>query len=148
MDWLIQVTGIADSEGEETTETICRGVVQELPPVKGGGFLFDYQTADDENPADITANVITVNGERARILRKGSVNAEILVVPGETHPCIYETAYGTLSFDIAGREVTVTKEENRIVAGLSYEILSGGDILSSNTIRITAEPVRTEKGND
>ena len=142
MRCLIQVIGVADSGGTETTETICRGIVRELPSEQGSGFRFDYRTADEDNPSDVTANVITITEDRAEVRREGSVNATILVVPGETHPCRYETAFGTLTFAVAGREVSFTKEDDRIVAGLSYTILSGDEPVSENTIRIIAEPIR------
>ena len=142
MRCLIQVIGVADSGGAETTETICRGIVRELPSEQGGGFRFDYRTSDEENPSDVTANVITITEDRAEIRREGSVNATILVVPGETHPCRYETAFGTLTFAIAGHEVSFAKGDDRIVAGLSYTILSGDEAMSENTIRIIAEPIR------
>lgn len=145
MRCLIQVIGVADSGGAETTETICRGIVRELPSEQGGGFRFDYRTSDEENPSDVTANVITITEERAEIRREGSVNATILVVPGETHPCRYETAFGTLTFAISGHEVSFTKEDDRIVAGLSYTILSGDEAMSENTIRIIAEPIRGQE---
>ncbi len=145
MRCLIQVIGVADSGGAETTETICRGIVRELPSEQGGGFRFDYRTSDEENPSDVTANVITITEERAEIRREGSVNATILVVPGETHPCRYETAFGTLTFAIAGHEVSFAKEDDRIVAGLSYTILSGDEAMSENTIRIIAEPIRGQE---
>ena len=73
------------------------------------------------------------------------MNATILVVPGETHPCRYETAFGTLTFAIAGHEVSFAKEDDRIVAGLSYTILSGDEAMSENTIRIIAEPIRGQE---
>ena len=142
MRCLIQVIGVADSGGAETTETICRGIVRELSSEQGGGFRFDYRTSDEENPSDVTANVITITPDRAEIRREGSVNATILVVPGETHPCHYETAFGALSFAIAGHGVSVSKEDNKIVAGLSYTILAGDEPVSENTIRIIAEPLR------
>lgn len=145
MRCLIQVIGVADSGGAETTETICRGIVRELPSEQGGGFRFDYRTSDEENPSDVTANVITITEDRAEIRREGSVNATILVVPGETHPCRYETAFGTLTFAIAGHEVSFSKEDDRIVAGLSYTILSGDEAMSENTIRIIAEPIRGQE---
>ncbi|MBO7650175.1 MAG: DUF1934 domain-containing protein [Lachnospiraceae bacterium] len=145
MRCLIQVIGVADSGGAETTETICRGIVRELLSEQGGGFRFDYRTSDEENPSDVTANVITITEERAEIRREGSVNATILVVPGETHPCRYETAFGTLTFAIAGHEVSFAKEDDRIVAGLSYTILSGDEAMSENTIRIIAEPIRGQE---
>ena len=145
MRCLIQVIGVADSGGAETTETICRGIVRELLSEQGGGFRFDYRTSDEENPSDVTANVITITEDRAEIRREGSVNATILVVPGETHPCRYETAFGTLTFAIAGHEVSFAKEDDRIVAGLSYTILSGDEAMSENTIRIIAEPIRGQE---
>ena len=145
MRCLIQVIGVADSGEAETTETICRGIVRELPSEQGGGFRFDYRTSDEENPSDVTANVITITEDRAEIRREGSVNATILVVPGETHPCRYETAFGTLTFVIAGHEVSFAKEDDRIVAGLSYTILSGDEAMSENTIRIIAEPIRGQE---
>ena len=139
MDCLIHIVGVAESEGRDTTEMECRGSFRMTESGNDTEYRFDYRNVESDNPADVSDNRVVITGEKAVITRRGSVNSEMIVVPGESHPCLYETGFGTLSFEIAGKEVTVVREENRVIAGMVYDIVAGGNVVSSNTIRLIAE---------
>lgn len=84
-----------------------------------------------------TETVITITeAHTARIVRRGGIETEFLIVMGESHPTTYTTLFGTLQFSIRGMEVTATRTPNDRHFFLKYAIEVEGEISSVNTIAL------------
>lgn len=146
MNCLLQVTGRSKTlpsepnEAPDITETLTRGICREVGTEDGPGYRFDYRVSEDDNPHNAISCKVTVSAHKAIIERSGALRSTIIVVPGESHSCLYETPYGALSFDIYGSEISLRKEGDSIIASLTYEIYSGGIPTTANEITITATP--------
>ena len=139
MNCLIQVRGISTAETSDTTEVMTRGLCREISTEYGDGYRIDYRTEDPDNPKASVLTKITVTDHAATIQRTGGLQSTFTIIPGEKHPCDYTTAIGTLSFDIVGKKVSVVRDGDRIVARLSYDIVTGDSIMASNDIEIIVE---------
>lgn len=139
---LIRVCGKATTDTTDETELLVRGRCNPVDTGDGPGYRFDYRSGDSEDPGSVTREKLTVTSSRATLIRSGCIRSEMVIVPGEIHPCDYETALGMLTFDILGLAVSVSKDDSGCVtACFSYELRHGDDVLSRNDIEITAEPV-------
>ncbi len=139
MNCLIQVRSVSVAETSDTFEVITKGLCREVSTEYGNGYRIDYRTEEPDSPGNSTLTKVTVTDSAATIQRTGALRSTFTIIPGEKHPCDYETAIGTLTFDIVGREVSVSGSNGRIVVHLAYDIVTGDSVMASNDIEITVE---------
>ncbi|MBO4697859.1 MAG: DUF1934 domain-containing protein [Lachnospiraceae bacterium] len=140
MNCLIRIRGKATTDTTDQTELMVRGLCRPVNTADGPGYRFDYRSADSEDPNSVTKEQLTVTAARASLIRTGSIRSEMEIVPGEIHPCDYDTAFGMLTFDVVGLAVSVSEDAGTVTACFSYELRHGDEVLSRNDIEITAEP--------
>lgn len=144
MRCLIRLTSTTVAGSSDTLETLTRGMFRPMECVDERRFRIDFRSSDDGNPDHVIATTVTVSASEAVIIRKGGGSSTMTIVPGETHPCLYETGFGSLELEVVGKSIRLTEiDSEHFVAELSYDILSGGVLACSNEIRLAIEPLGT-----
>ena len=115
MNCLLRIHVKATTDTTEQTELLVRGICRRLETEDGIGYRFDYRSVDAEDPAAVTREQITVTPAGAKLIRTGSIQSVMEIVPGELRKCDYGTPFGTLVFDILGIGVNGVKAHLKVI---------------------------------
>lgn len=77
------------------------------------------------------------DGKCAHLLRRGSINSELIIEEGVRHNCVYSTPYGELMVGITATELISRAEENRLYLKMNYTVDFYGEI--NQTKEMTVE---------
>ena len=124
MDILLKITGTAQTDTVDTTETLTRGTFHR----HGETLYIFYDGADDETPELITRHRIVIDGDRVEVQKRG------------LNQCDYATPFGILRLDFYGISVNVEQTESCVRIRMSYEIRIDGTVVSENELLIEAFP--------
>ena len=136
MDILLKITGTAQTDTVDTTETLTRGTFHR----HGETLYIFYDGADDETPELITRHRIVIDGDRVEVQKRGAIQTMMVTQPGELNQCDYATPFGILRLDFYGISVDVEQTESCVRIRMSYEIRIDGTVVSENELLIEAFP--------
>ena len=102
---------------------------------KNGSSYILYEEAP-EGSGDIVRSIIKYNGSTLEMTRRGAVRSRMIFQAGQAHRADYVTPYGTLPLEVATREASFSRQEDREVIRLEYTLSSGGQFLSHCTLDI------------
>ena len=122
-----------DGECAESVTTV-QGTLSTLPD----GASLTYTTTED-GVADTTC--IAMEATRVTIDRRGSNRSCLVLEPGQTHLCRYETPYGAFSLGVTARLVTGAITDTGGHLRLAYELDMGGGTATQHEIEITIKEV-------
>ncbi|MBQ6104857.1 MAG: DUF1934 domain-containing protein [Lachnospiraceae bacterium] len=139
MNCLLRIHVKATTDTTEQTELLVRGICRRLETEDGVGYRFDYRSVDAEDPAAVTREQITVTPAGAKLIRTGSIQSVMEIVPDELRKCDYGTPFGTLVFDILGIGVDISSDPQNTAVSFSYELQHDGEMISSHEVEIAVE---------
>lgn len=129
---ILKITVSLFSEGKtETSETTTQCVYFGTPD--NYTIEFDEAFADDMN-SRTTLNVR--NSKCVRLLRKGSVDADMVMEEGIKHNCVYSTPYGDIIIGVRASEIESLACDNFVHLRLRYEIDYRGNATQEREIRL------------
>lgn len=85
------------------------------------------------------STVIMVEEKRVTMLRSGFINTSMVFENGCRHTCCYDTPVGQILIGVYTNAMYVSMSENGGEIHLAFTVDSGGDFLSKNELKITAE---------
>lgn len=77
------------------------------------------------------------NGECAHLLRRGSINTELIIEKGKRHNCAYATPYGELMVGITAQEISSDAKENSLKLKMNYTIDFYGEVNQTKEMTVT-----------
>ena len=80
-----------------------------------------------------------VEEKRVTMLRSGFINTSMVFENGCRHTCCYDTPVGQILIGVYTNAMYVSMSENGGEIHLAFTVDSGGDFLSKNELKITAE---------
>lgn len=135
---LVTVRGIQrDDAGEQgITETALPG---EYYFRNGSHYILYEERA--ETSAGCTRNRLKLNGNRLEVVKKGGTDSRMVFETGKRHQTVYATPFGTLHMETVTGRISLCEEEERIRAGVEYELWACGEKVSSCRLTINIEPM-------
>lgn len=130
---VLRITDIS-SDGETTEkvemETTC--VYYGTPD----NYIVEF---DEIFAEDMKSNTVlrVKNGKCAHLLRRGSINTELIVEKGVRHNCVYSTPYGELMVGITGSEFISRADEKKAFLKMDYTVDFYGEV--NQTKEMTVE---------
>ncbi|MBR2411156.1 MAG: DUF1934 domain-containing protein [Clostridia bacterium] len=77
------------------------------------------------------------NGECAHLLRRGSINTELIIEKGKRHNCAYATPYGELMVGITAQEISSDAKEDSLKLKMNYTIDFYGEVNQTKEMTVT-----------
>lgn len=77
------------------------------------------------------------NGECAHLLRRGSINTELIIEKGKRHNCAYATPYGELMVGITAQEISSEAKEDSLRLKMNYTIDFYGEVNQTKEMTVT-----------
>ena len=134
----IRVCGSHNSPqtGEDKVEVITRGEYF----YRNGKHYIIYEEMEEGQTTPVK-NVIKFKEDYMESSRKGQgVTANMTFEPGKTNTTFYHTAYGDLLLEISAASVTVSVEEDLILAEAEYSMDMNYEHLSDSSMHIEIRP--------
>lgn len=106
----------------------------------GGAIILDYDDVQEEEKAHITLEMKPGRmpaENRARMLRKGMISAQLTFLPGQKVSSSYVTMYGEIPVAVDTRQVVILTQENGGCLTLDYDVYMGGEKTSSALMEVT-----------
>lgn len=113
----VTVTSTQRIDGDSVTETVQTFGEWEVTS-RGMRLTYTEQT-------DGAQTTVQLMGERVHIRRKGECVAHWILEEGASHPCPYQTPYGTLPFTITTKLIQNQLHQNGGRLFLSYQLDAG-----------------------
>ena len=132
---IIKITDL-EADGEDAVELTTRGVLRG----DENNYSLHYEEIFGEGLSSKT--VIRVkNKKSASIIRKGSINTEIMLEAGKRHNCSYQTPYGDMMVGVFAREVFSSVGEHGGELRLHYTVDLNGSLNASKEMVISVGDV-------
>lgn len=130
------------SDGVDTDtvemETTCRYYGDEINYT----IEFDEIFAEDMK----SHTVLRVkDGKCAHLLRRGSINTELIIEKGKRHNCAYSTPYGELMVGITATDFESRKQGNLLRLKMNYTVDFYGDINQTKEMTVIVGKTVTER---
>ncbi|MBE6790002.1 MAG: DUF1934 domain-containing protein [Ruminococcaceae bacterium] len=77
------------------------------------------------------------DGECAHLLRRGSINTELIIEKGKRHNCAYATPYGELMVGITAQEISSDAKEDSLKLKMNYTIDFYGEVNQTKEMTVT-----------
>lgn len=104
------------------------------------GTPYNYTVEFDEIFAeDMKSHTVlrVKNGECAHLLRRGSINTELIIEKGKRHNCAYATPYGELMVGITAQEISSDAKEDSLKLKMNYTIDFYGEVNQTKEMTVT-----------
>lgn len=125
------VSKMTDPEGDvHTTKNARSGVFRRT----ADGLVLEY---DDEQDGERAHIVLTADGGRARMHRRGMMSGVLTFLPGERVAGSYVSMYGEIPVAVSTRRVRLSEQENGGVLLLDYDVYVSGERTSSAELEVT-----------
>ncbi|MCR4869196.1 MAG: DUF1934 domain-containing protein [Lachnospiraceae bacterium] len=79
-------------------------------------------------------NRVTIKGDTVSVKREGAVSSKMVFSAGEQNGFSYHTPYGVFQFTSDTKVLTVQKTEKELVIDITYDLFSGGELVSVNEL--------------
>lgn len=77
------------------------------------------------------------DGVCAHLLRRGSINTELIIEKGNRHNCAYATPYGELMVGITAQEISSEAKEDSLRLKMNYTIDFYGEVNQTKEMTVT-----------
>ena len=77
------------------------------------------------------------DGECAHLLRRGSINTELIIEKGKRHNCAYATPYGELMVGITAQQISSDATEDSLKLKMNYTIDFHGEVNQTKEMTVT-----------
>lgn len=77
------------------------------------------------------------DGECAHLLRRGSINTELIIEKGKRHNCAYATPYGELMVGITAQQILSDAKEDSLKLKMNYTIDFYGEVNQTKEMTVT-----------
>lgn len=132
---IIKITDL-ETNGEDAVELTTRGVLRG----DENNYSLHYEEIFGEGLCSKT--VIRVRDKKsASIVRKGSINTEIMLEAGKRHSCSYQTPYGDLMVGVFARDVFSSVGEHGGELRLNYTVDLNGSLSAHKQMIISVGDV-------
>ena len=124
------------SEEPEGQELWVSGTCYEKKP---GIFQILYESREDLDgnaPELLTKNRLKLEPECLTVVRYGPTGSTLVFGPGRTEDSLYRTPFGELVLTFRTVEFRREVREDGVTVRLRYEILTGAERISENTMEI------------
>ena len=102
---------------------------------KGGQVL---QFRDDEGEDKVVC-VVEIREDEVTIRRSGTIESEMRFVQDEQQEFRHKNAFGCVYFRMHTKELQTNVTEDVYDLRVVYDLISGGAVISTNTVEITAK---------
>ena len=85
------------------------------------------------------------NGSCAHLLRRGSINTELIIEKGVRHNCAYSTPYGELMVGITATDFISKADENKLRLQMNYTVDFYGEINQTKEMTVEVGKVIPER---
>ena len=122
------------SDGVDTDtvemETTCRYYGDDL------NYTIEFEELFAEDMKSTTVLRVR-DGKCAHLLRRGSINTELIIEKGVRHNCAYSTPYGELMVGITATDFESRKQGSLIRLKMNYTVDFYGDINQTKEMTVT-----------
>lgn len=125
----IRIGGQIDGDEEIVNET--RGILQKINDKLH--ILYEDRLEED---AEVTKNHIVIDSSVVRIMKRGSVQMNLMFEEGLMFHTVYQVAEGMLPVDIETEKMTAVYEDSDIRLDIRYKIRFEGMEPMGNHLRI------------
>ncbi|MCL2106834.1 MAG: DUF1934 domain-containing protein [Oscillospiraceae bacterium] len=132
---VIEISDSHEVEGELlSSEMMCDGVLEELPPEFGGGWQLDY--TEQSEGLEGSRAALRIQNSLVSLSRDGEFPLEITLEQGVRHSCYYNTPAGMMHLGVYARSVEsdISRGGGRIK--LWYTLDLSSDLMSMNRMEI------------
>ena len=129
----VKVIGYGDLTDSDKVVTAALGRFYEKD---GKSYVF-YELPDENNPKVIVKHKLLLGANSLELTKTSQgIKSEVKYIPGKTTSSKYATPYGILDLDFKTKKLGIENNEETLIIELSYDIMMGADVLSSNNLRI------------
>lgn len=82
-------------------------------------------------------NLICVSNRGVKICRRGAMEVDMFLIPGEKRSANYKTPYGPLSMETDCREIHILKEGNELTVRMEYTLSSNDAFIADCVTEIS-----------
>lgn len=87
------------------------------------------------------------NGNSAHLLRRGSINTELIIEKGIRHNCAYATPYGELMVGITAQDIESKAEADSLKLQMNYTIDFYGEVNQTKQMSVIVGKVINERNS-
>ncbi len=128
----ITVEGMQDKAEKDSVEVRTKGIYQ----YQNGKHYIRYEEEAEDGMSRIK-NTLKLSTKQIVIKKEGpGINAELAFDPAEETRAVYQTPYGSLSFQITDTVILMTEEEDEIRVILRYTLSDQGIRISENQVKL------------
>lgn len=128
---VITVRGLQpEVDADEPIEVISAGTYMR----KDNTHYLSYEEADDSG--NITKNRIKITDASIEMVKKGAVATQMMFLLGEKQYACYTTPFGDLTLGITTKTISVTDEEETLLAKLCYGLEINGEHVSDCELNV------------
>ena len=129
----VKVTGYGDLTDSDKVVTEALGRFYE----KGGSTYVFYELPDENNPQIFIKHKLLLGTNFLGLTKTSQgVKSEVTYIPGRTTSSKYATPYGILDLDFKTKSLSIENNDETLIICLSYDIMMGSEVLSSNNLEI------------
>lgn len=123
----------------ETASQRAQGLLRR----EGDAWVLAYREGQDSGLGN-TRTVLRLEGDTLTLTRTGEITARMVFQPGHSHPCSYETPYGSLPMTVRTLEcrADLSREGGRV--SLHYHMELGGGADQEARLRLTVKAKENE----
>ena len=134
MNVQIAVSGLREADGDrDEISFITQGG---FAPTPVGGVI---TYTDPGEGMEGTVTTVTVTARQITIENRGAMNSRLIVEPGVTHACQYDTGCGILTMEITGETVENRLQDFPKTLLFIYTLSIGGGV-SRHTMKLELRP--------
>lgn len=96
---------------------------------------------------DMKSNTVlrVKDGRCAHLLRRGSINTELIIENGVRHNCVYSTPYGELMVGITGSEFISRADDKKVYLKMDYTVDFYGEVNQTKEMTVEVGSVIPER---
>ena len=121
-----------DGKNQDKTETVYPGKGYE----KDGCYYVFYDEVDPDD-GRVTKASLRIRPRHVDIRKKGSINTQMVFIPGQCTETEYQTPYGKFILTVDTKRAEVTRKEKETTVELDYRLSLGGTDAVKNQMTIT-----------
>jgi uncharacterized beta-barrel protein YwiB (DUF1934 family) len=131
----IIIEGLQPGSEEEPVVTAVSGIYH----LHNDRHYIQYDEKSEEGEG-ITKNTIKIALTKIELSKKGANSIQMIFDLNEETFAIYQTPFGSMSFDVKTTEITMDEAPDKIQVKLTYSLSSNASHISNNQIMILITP--------
>lgn len=88
--------------------------------------------------------LLKLSESSVEIVRSGMIRSRMIFEEGKRIPAEYETPYGRIEMEVAGKRLEVRREDGQIRIDLRYRLERAGEEITQNEVLIEILPARND----